>query len=134
MRYLLSVLFLLSLSGLSCKKTGTVSRSLAGTYTGTFERLDSTGRGATSNVTLSFTDSNWTGKSQFSRYPALCRGTYQLIGQDSIHFQNSCAWTADFDWSLILYDLYRLQITDTSLIITKNHSRNGQDIYKLTKL
>ena len=101
MRYLFFIIFCLTLSFTSCNKSTSNSIILNGTYSGTFQRLTKSG-GQISNVTITFSGNTWTGQSQYAKYPALCQGTYKEISADSISFENTCPWTAEFDWSLIL--------------------------------
>jgi hypothetical protein len=90
----------------SCKKTNPAFFIVDGTYNGTFQRQTSTG-GSISNVSITFSENNYTGQSDVPRYPAICHGAYIVKRSDSITFQNACFWTADFDWSLILSGDYK---------------------------
>lgn len=94
-----------------------------GEYVGIFER-----GGNNSNVELTFNNGNWTGESEIVKFPALCNGTYSKSG-NVISFENSCPWTAEFDWTLILGGEWNFSLNGNSLILTKT---NG-DKYTLTK-
>src|SRR5687767_11028036 len=75
---------------------------ISGSYGGTFQRSG----GDTSRVKLSFSsDGRYDGESVLPRYPAICGGTYAINGS-SITFNDTCNWTADFDWTLILDGSY----------------------------
>ena len=130
MRYLFSLAFLAMIL-ISCKKDP--DKAWDGIYQGTFQRQFGV-TGTISSVTLTFSSDGFIGQSQFPKYPALCHGTYSLA-PNKIIFQNECAWTADFDGSLILSGEYALDVTGDSLIFHKSY--NGtiftQDIYKLKK-
>lgn len=119
----------------SCKKTSGKTNNYPiipdGTYTGTFQRQTSTG-GQIANVTIIFSDSTWSGQSDVARYPALCHGNYNIIGKDSVSFNNACMWTADFDWSFILSFNYKIKISGKELELSRNELIY-KDIYKLTK-
>ncbi len=132
MRYFLLILFCLALSFTSCKKTGSNAIIPNGTYSGTFQRLINTG-GQISNVTITFSGNTWTGQSQYPKYPALCKGTYKEKSADSISFENSCPWTAEFDWSLILSGDYKIVISGENLEMSHNYRNGYSDIYKLKR-
>jgi hypothetical protein len=118
----------------ACKKghTDNVSVIKNGTYAGTFQRRVS-GSGPISNVTITFNSGNWTGQSQYSKYPALCHGTYKTTATDYITFENLCPWTAEFDWTLILSGDYNLTASGNNLEISKDYNGAFKDIYALKK-
>jgi hypothetical protein len=109
----------------SCNKSEEVTNSpnTNGNYTGIFER-----NGIISNVNLNLVDGSFNGQSATQKYPALCNGTY-LISGNTITFDSNCAWTADFDWSLILDGEWNYNMNGNILILTKS---NG-DKYTLTQ-
>ena len=114
----LLVLLLVTFCFASCKKSNTNFLIPDGTYVGTFQRNTSTA-GQISNVTITFSSNNWTGQSQYAKYPALCHGTYTAKGSDNISFENACAWTAEFDWTLILSQDYKILLLVTTLKFQK---------------
>ena len=132
MRHVLCGLFCLTLLAVSCKKTESNFLIPAGTYAGTFQRLISDS-GQISNVTITFSENNWIGQSQYSKYPALCNGTYQVRGSENVTFENACVWTAEFDWTLILSGDYKIKVAGNDSEISKNYNSQNRDIYKLTK-
>jgi hypothetical protein len=77
---------------------------ISGTYSGTFQR---TGMGS-SGVVLMMGGGRYEGTSTISKYPAICHGSYTAAAS-SITFKDSCNWTADFDWTLILDGTYNLE-------------------------
>ena len=89
MTHALPTLLCLTLIAASCKKTNSPVFIEDGTYTGTFQRQTSTG-GQFSNVIITFSDNNWTGQSEFQKYPALCHGTYKASDAGKITFENAC--------------------------------------------
>lgn len=107
-----------------------------GVYTGTFQRQPAFGGGDTSRVTIIFTASNYSGVSDRPKYPALCAGTYDIEKQ-KIKFMNTCIWTAEFDWSLILSGEYDFTLNGRQLIITRSYlgasTDTWTDKYILTK-
>ena len=115
----------------SCEKTSNIDViSLNGTYKGTFQRkID--GSGQISNVTITFSDTNWLGDTQFSKYPALCKGTFSL-SDNTINFENSCPWTAEFDWTLILSGKYQVKSYGDTIEISRDLTAY-KDVYLLTK-
>ena len=132
MRILRLTLLLIAYFIPSCKKTGDRLPIQDGTYTGTFQRLSTAG-GKISKVTIHFSGNSWTGESEFAKYPALCYGTYKFNGSDSIHFGSDCAWTAEFDWSLILSQDYKIKVSGNNLEISRNYNGLFKDLYKLTR-
>jgi hypothetical protein len=132
MRLILSLLFCLTMLTISCKKTTANYLIPEGTYVGTFQRLTSTG-GQISNVKIIFTANTWTGQSQILKYPALCQGTYKASSSDNLTFENTCPWTAEFDWTLILSQDYKLKVMGNNVKISRDYSSGSKDIYTLTK-
>jgi hypothetical protein len=109
----------------SCNKSEEViySPNTNGNYTGIFER-----NGISSNVQLNLVNGSFNGQSVIQKFPALCNGTY-LISCNTIAFDNNCAWTADFDWTLILNGEWNYNMNGNILLLTKS---NG-DKYILTQ-
>ena len=120
-------LFITLLSSmLSCSKNETevsIPTTTNGNYIGIFER-----NGITSNVQLNLNNGVFNGQSATDKFPALCSGTY-LIAGNTITFENGCAWTAEFDWTLILTGEWNYTFNGTTLLLTKS---NG-DKYTLTQ-
>ncbi len=132
MRSMHLVLLCLTCLTVSCEKTSSTLAIPDGTYMGTFQRQTSTG-GQVSNVTIIFLGNNWTGQGQFVKYPALCHGTYKIIGADNVNFENACPWTAEFDWTLILSQDYKIKFIGRDLEISRDYNGAFKDIYNLTK-
>lgn len=132
MRRMLLILLCLTLFAVSCNKTNFAFIIPDGTYTGTFQRQTSAG-GQISNVTISFSENTWTGQSQFEKYPALCHGTYKMNDAGNITFENACPWTAEFDWTLILGEDYKVKVVGKGVEITRDYNSVYKDVYKLTK-
>jgi len=132
MRHIFSALLCLTLLAVSCEKKNSKFVIPEGTYVGTFQRLTS-GSGQISNVTFKFSADNWTGHSQFEKYPALCHGTYKSSAPDNITFENACIWTAEFDWTIILSREYKLKVLGNSIEISRDYNGTHKDIYTLTK-
>jgi len=121
----------------SCEKTIPVEAGIPdGTYFGTYNRQFVWADSDTANITITFSGNQWSGSSNIEKYPALCNGIYSIIG-DSINFENTCEWTADFDWSLILSGKYILiRSGDTIEFINDHRSATSDtyvDIYKISK-
>ncbi|MCM5527947.1 hypothetical protein [Parasegetibacter sp. NRK P23] len=127
-------LFLLAaLAGLgfvSCKKNHYGSY-LKGTYKGTFKRYNEPGA-EEANVSINFNSPNWSGTSDIDKYPALAQGRFSSDGE-VIRFTNTAAWTADFDWTLILDGTYIERAEGDSLVFTKSYGNGWVDVYKLKK-
>ncbi len=104
-----------------------------GTYTGVFYRSSPNARWAPANVTLTLENGSFSGSSDTDKYPAICEGIYQLIGTDQITFANSCIWTADFDWSLILGGEYQITERDNKIVIRREYEGQVSDTYELSR-
>lgn len=120
---------------LSCSKgmfEDPVPASLSeGTYVGTFQR-QTLAASTASQVTLTLSGGDWTGSTSIPRYPALCSGQYAITGTQ-VQFEDTCTWTADFDWSLILDGTYDITRYDDTVVLTKQQGNSTVDIYKLKK-
>ncbi|HMQ61904.1 MAG TPA: hypothetical protein PKE06_14625 [Flavilitoribacter sp.] len=119
---LFTVLLFLAVSGCN-KTTETVAPVLEGQYTGTFER-----NGTIAPVELNLNDQDFTGSSETDKFPAICSGHYTATG-DSISFENTCIWTAEFDWTLILSESWHYVVDNNKLTLIRP---NG-DRYDLQK-
>jgi hypothetical protein len=112
-----------------CKKVEIKNTEfLSGTYKGTFERELVWGGSEPANVTLVFTADSWTGTGDREKYPALCQGTYSIEG-DTIIFENTCFWTAEFDWSLILSGKYVLKTRGSNLEFYRDYRNETTDTF-----
>lgn len=111
------------LIGLVACNDENAATNINGEYIGVFER-----NGNTAAVELTFSNGTFSGESEFIKFPALCNGTYTTSG-NTITFVNSCIWTAEFDWTLILGGEW--DFTFNTDVLTLNKS-NG-DKYILTK-
>jgi len=127
-RYLLTIFIFFGLL-ISCEKEDQDISIADETFTGTFERNPVWSDGRISNVSLTFTSEKWTGQSDSEKYPALCHGTY-LIKGNKITFVNECAWTAEFDQSLILSGEYLISLKNGRLEISRDYSNATADLYK----
>ena len=120
---------------LSCTKNEEILYSfvLKGNYSGTFSRINTeTGWCCSSEVTLSLTDSTFTGTSDQQYFPAICAGGIELA-ENKILFQNKCVWPAHFDWSLILSADWNYEFNGNQLKIRKERG-NIEDEYLLSKI
>lgn len=107
-----------------------------GTYAGTFQRELVWSKSDTAHVTITFSSNTWHGTSDKVKYPALCNGTYSIDGS-KINFNSGCAWSAEFDWSLILSGEYILTITGNTIEFSRDYRSSTADTYvdkyRLTK-
>ena len=74
----------------------------------------------TSRVSIFFDQNRFEGQSTQVNYPAICRGTFEL-DENTVTFVDSCAWTANFDWSLILSGTYNINFSDGTVRIWKTN-------------
>jgi len=107
----------------ACNNDDEIQPNIDGKYVGIFER-----NGNTSNVELNLNNGTYFGESETEKFPGICNGNYS-ISNNSIDFENLCAWTAEFDWSLILVENWNFIFENNVLTLTKS---NG-DKYTLTK-
>ena len=130
----LSVLLLIASAALlSCKKDKN-DTILSGTYKGTFQRTGPGLPGQLSEVTITFEGNRFSGQGVLPTYPGICNGDFTQDGI-KITFENSCVWTANFDWTFILDGEY--EITWAGDYVEIGRGYNGtvpyQDVYKLMK-
>ncbi len=110
----LSWLVIIALVLISCEKADSSSYSLNGRYIGFFSR---TGMD-TAQVSLLFSGDRFEGESDMTNYPAICTGEFEL-DNNSVNFNDACAWTANFDWSLILSGNYNINVSNGTVRIWK---------------
>jgi hypothetical protein len=86
----------------------------------------------TTRVSLLFTDNRFEGSSDIMNYPAICGGTF-IVQDNMINFADSCTWTANFDWTLILKGQYTIEKNGGAVKIWRT---NGaiKDEYILAKV
>jgi hypothetical protein len=90
----------------ACRKSDDDDKNMTlpeGMYIGTFHR---TGMD-TASISLTLDGNNYNGQSDIDKYPAICHGSYEFY-DNTIRFTDSCSWTANFDWTLILNGPYSL--------------------------
>ena len=131
MKYILVLLVSLTALLIGCKKDND-SVLPDGVYKGIYYRT--TPWNDTSVVTLTISGNQYSGSSDSTRYPAICKGTFR-IDNGKIKFENSCAWTADFDWTLILGGEYQYKNNNGKIEFSREY--NGivyyKDVYQLTR-
>ena len=134
MRLLLFV-FMLSLLFTACEKKE-LEQEFSAHYTGTFMRVQEPQspleNPITSNVTLHFTEKTFSGTSSVAKYPAICSGNF-TISQSKINVENTCFFTADFDWTFIFQGEYSYELNGDDLKIWRDYSNGFRDVYQLKK-
>ncbi len=103
-----------------------------GTYTGSFYRSSPGAKYAASEVRLTFTNKAFEGSSSVVKYPALCRGSYHISGQEIV-FVNECPWTAEFDWSYILNGSFTISLEGKNIIMSRSYGKGLSDTYIISK-
>lgn len=112
----------------SCKKNDDENRGIPeGMYIGIFHR---TGMD-TAAVTLTLDGNNYNGQSDMPKYPGICHGSYEF-DDNTIRFTDSCSWTANFDWTLILNGSYSLSRNNNEFRFSRTNG-NVTDEYILKK-
>ena len=106
-------------------------------YSGTFtvkyfvDMPESWGR-ENGTTTLELKDGKFISTGNSNRIPAGGSGNYSIIN-DKIIFQDVNAWTADFDWNLILHGEYNFSFDGRRLKISANKNDVGYYEYDLKK-
>ncbi|NOT75950.1 MAG: hypothetical protein HOP08_13570 [Cyclobacteriaceae bacterium] len=130
---LLAVTFLMT----SCKKDEVKKKEgvdplASGVYKGEFYRGGPLIDAISSHVTIVVTDNKFEGSSDVSNYPSICSGTFSVSGS-KINFSNACAFTANFDWTLILGGEYDLEVNGNEVIMIHRYDDGNFDRYRLSK-
>jgi len=116
----------------ACNKNGddnAVRVLKEGVYTGTFTR---TGMD-TAEVKLYVQGATYRGESNIARYPAICAGSHVIDG-NTISFTDTCARTADFDWTLILDGNFSYEQEDDTHVRFWKTNNSVTDEYRLRRL
>jgi hypothetical protein len=117
MRQIVSLLALVLMFA-ACEKdknndTAAPENNLYGRFGGTFYR---TGSPDSAEVSILFkTDNTFEGSGNASRYPAICGGSFQQDGS-VLTVNDTCTWTADFDWTLIFDGTYNINFTSENSV------------------
>jgi len=81
-------------------------------------------------VGLNMGNGTFEGYSDIPNNPAICKGTYSINGS-TINFENTCAFTADFDWTLILDGEYTYEKEGNSIFFRRSYENGNVDLYDL---
>ena len=102
---------------------------LRGRYTGTFAR---TGMD-TARVEFLFRDDNtFEGSSDHTNYPAICSGSFDETAV-SLEVNDTCTWTANFDWTLIFDGNYSISYGENNSVRIWRSNGNSTDEYLLVR-
>ncbi len=113
---------------MSCDKNGDAN-TLDGRYIGFFTRDG----GDTSQVSLVFQGNYFQGSSSIDQYPAICEGYFEQ-SKGTIVFNPTCAFTANFDWSLILKEKYNMQVHEEGTVRIWRIIDGVQDEFLMTRI
>jgi len=127
-KWLFIAVVLTGIGGCSKEK---FEKEIEGNYSGTFQRVAPTGLYPQQQVSLNLKDNSYSGQSGNARQPAICHGNWKA-GYRTITFDNGCAWTADFDWTLILDGEFKYELKGTHLKMWKTIG-DVTDTYELDK-
>jgi len=132
MRFLILALFTVVLVS-ACKKD-TTGKIRDGKYVGTFSRSNPLSNTGSSNVTLIFDGNRFSGSSDITNYPAICKGTFNA-GSSKMEVVNECMFTANFDWTYIFKGEYDYEVEGNELRIFKRYPNTDDiDSYNLTRV
>lgn len=125
--------FVASLVFISCSKEKSENRTvLEGSYSGIFTTYNKTsGEEFTGDVIVKFKADSFFSSANKNRHPAGGSGTYEILG-NKIIFKDQNAWTAEFDWGLILAHEYSYILKSKELTLTKSNKYTTYT-YKLKK-
>ena len=121
---LLATFFSITTLFLSCKKDAMEIKD--GTYKGTFTVTYSTGT-QNGQTTLEMRNGKFSCSGNTNRIPAGGSGTFSSDNK-KITFNDENAWTADFDWNLILSGKYDYTFDGKNFILSAD--KNGVENYK----
>jgi hypothetical protein len=116
----------------ACKKTnsGTTANELYGRYKGSFSRTAMD----TAQVTVNFRDAGrFDGTGGPLNYPSICGGSFQRTG-NSLVINDTCTWTANFDWTLIFNGNYNINFTGVNSVRIWRTNGAITDEYLLTRI
>jgi len=117
----------------ACKKsnnTNPAANELNGRYRGTFSRSGMD----TVQVSFNFkTGLTFDGTGGALNYPAICGGSFQY-GNNSLVVNDTCAWTANFDWTLIFDGNYTINFTGENSVRIWRTNAGITDEYLLTRI
>lgn len=106
--------------------------NIDGSYAGQFYVAVPDADFVSSEVTLIFDNGRFTGTSSKEKYPAMCRGTYEIVG-DEIKFTDECVWTTEFDPSIILNGNFKYVVRDGQLVGLNKKIGDNSYVYTLSK-
>jgi hypothetical protein len=130
---LLSMVLICSLVLVACNKNNdsTGTHELTGRFRGTFNRSTSPD---TAQVSFNFKpDMTYEGTGGPSYYPSICSGTFQR-SNNTLVINDSCAWTANFDWTLIFDGTYNINFTSENKVRIWRTTGAFTDEYLLNRI
>jgi hypothetical protein len=118
----------------ACKKNNNndnqPTHELSGRYTGTFNR---TGMD-TADISFFFNeDKSYEGTGGTLNYPAICSGNFQQTGNNLV-VNDTCAWTANFDWTLIFDGTYEISFPGENAVRIRRTNGAATDEYLLRRI
>jgi hypothetical protein len=113
----------------SCAKTGSNIIALEGNYIGCFHRTHD----KASQVSINFSDHNYTGQSSEKLYPALSKGAFKQK-ETFIIFNDSCYSPSNLEQVPVLQGTYNYEYYDDGTVRIWRPYGNGVDEYILKKL
>lgn len=116
-----------------CKSEETpVLTNIDGTYKGKFYLAVPNTDFESSEITLTFKKGRFSGRSSKLKYPAICKGTYEIVGKE-IKFINECFWTTEINFGLILSGNFNYSMKEGKLSnLTKKEGYNS-NVYIISK-
>ncbi|KAA8484421.1 hypothetical protein BDE36_1593 [Arcticibacter tournemirensis] len=117
----------------SCKRDGVFNPE--GTYKGRFiYTIAISSSGPTiAPASIRFENETFTSTAGQNRIPAGGSGTFKINGRQ-IEFADTNAWTADFNWALILSGKYAYKTRADSLFLTRRTNDGNTYEYRLKRI
>ena len=115
----------------ACKKSESANYSeLYGRYRGTFNR---TGMDTTEVNIFFKDDGRFEGTGGPLNYPSICGGRFDRSGS-SLAVDDTCTWTANFDWTLIFDGNYNINFTGENSVRIWRTNGAATDEYLLNRI
>ena len=102
--------------------------NINGTYSGRFSVYGPNSDFLSSEVTLIFDNGRFTGTYSKEIYPAICKGTCEIVG-DKIVFADQCVWTANFNWNIMLNGKYAYSVREGELVSLIREVNSASNVY-----
>lgn len=127
------IILLIAMLILSCEKENSERVEFKEvSYSGEFWRECENCSEEIAEITLVFSEGNYSGSSNKMYYPAIGHGNYEIKG-NTILFNENSFWSANFDWSFILGGSFHIEETAEYYYLSQKLNSDATNYYKLKK-